>query len=125
MQHLIDKIVLVTWKDAKSELGTSLGEFVKRGFVINNSVGWLKLYDEEKVVLCSEKAINADDSDDFTMIPTQWIIDIKELSNNKLKDCEKCLLEWRADAFAYRDECIRLKDYIKKYCPKKLKKCSK
>lgn len=38
----------------------------------------------------------------------------KKLSKIQLK---KTLLEWRDEAFAYRDECIRLKKYIEIYCP--------
>ncbi len=37
----INQLCIVTWRDAKSEIGVSLTSFLKEGFIINKTVGWL------------------------------------------------------------------------------------
>jgi len=78
LKREIDKLFLVKWKDAKGEIRASLTDFIKKGFAINTTVGWLKYYDKEKIVLASERTEGDADIFDLTMIPFDHIIEMAE-----------------------------------------------
>lgn len=43
----LNKLCKVTWYDARSEIRTELAPFIKEGFAIIISVGWLKYFDKK------------------------------------------------------------------------------
>ena len=72
----LNSLCILTWKDAKGQMGATLATFLKEGFIINKTVGWLEHFDKEKVVLSTEKSENSDTMD-LVMIPYDWIINIE------------------------------------------------
>ena len=73
----LNKLVKVIWKDAKSAISANLHDFVKSGFAIKRSVGWLKYFDKEKIVIASENTISDEDEFDLTMIPFDWVTEME------------------------------------------------
>ena len=72
----LNKLAIVAWEDAKGQMGTTLQAFLKEGFIVNETVGWLVYYDLKKVVLQTERSVGMD-SGDFVMIPRGWIVKIE------------------------------------------------
>ena len=72
----LDKLCKIRWKDAKGGIRQSLVEFIKDGFAVNVTVGWLKHYDKEKIVIASEYTEKDFDTFDLCMIPRGWIKDL-------------------------------------------------
>ena len=73
----IGKLCVIKWKDAKGGIRCSLQDFIKSGFAINITVGWLKYFDKEKVITASECTVGDDDVFDLCLIPYDWIVEIR------------------------------------------------
>lgn len=78
----LNKLCIITWKDAKGSMGTTLQAFLKEGFITNETVGWLVHYDLDKVVLCTERAKEIDNGD-FVLIPRGWISCIEYIEDEE------------------------------------------
>ena len=72
----INQLCIVTWKDAKCEAGATLTAFLKEGFFINKTVGWVMYYDKDKLVIATEKCANTETMD-MVMIPRLWVDEIE------------------------------------------------
>lgn len=73
----LNKLVVVRWKDAKGIIRGSLNTFVKEGFAINITVGWLKYFDADKIITASEYTVGDEETFDLCMIPRDWIEEVK------------------------------------------------
>ena len=71
----IGKLFLVRWEDANSEYATTLEDFLKKGFAVKESVGWLKHFDKDKIIFASERCEN---TFDLTMLSPDWVIEMTE-----------------------------------------------
>ena len=72
----LGQLCILRWKDAKGQMGTTLQAFVKEGFMVNKTVGWLEYFDKEKVVLVTERSEQVENVD-AVMIPAGWIVGVE------------------------------------------------
>jgi len=72
----LNQLCIVTWKDAKGVQGDTLSSFLKEGWMVNKTVGWLKYYDKEKVITASEMSEGREELD-MVWIPRGWITDVE------------------------------------------------
>ena len=75
----LNKLFIVRWEDARAGLTVSLAEFVKYGFAMKETVGWLKYYDKEKIIVATERTLTDEDEFDLTIIPRRNITEMQEL----------------------------------------------
>ena len=76
-KHL-NKLFIVTWKDAKGEVSCTLSDFLREGWMINKTVGWLKYFDKEKVIIATETS-ELNDILDLSWLPRGWITSMEEI----------------------------------------------
>ncbi len=77
----INKLCIVSWEDAKGDYNVTLDDFLKEGFIINLSVGFLMYYDSKKIILASEISKSSKNCD-LCMIPSGWVKEIKWLKES-------------------------------------------
>jgi len=73
----LNKLCVVKWKDAKGIIRGEMNKFIKDGFAVNVTVGWLKYFDSDKIVMASEFTVGDDEVFDLNMIPRDWIEELK------------------------------------------------
>ena len=67
----LNQLCIITWKDAKGDMNVTLAAFLKDGWEINTTVGWLIYFDNEKIVLATEKS-ELCEGKDLVWIPKGW-----------------------------------------------------
>jgi len=72
----LNQLCIITWKDAKGSIGVTLKDFLKEGWMINKTVGWIVYFDKEKVILATEINDNSD-TKDLVWIPYHWVNNIE------------------------------------------------
>lgn len=73
----IGKLFLTTWKDAWAESGITLRDALKKGFEVNHTIGWLRYFDNDKIIISHEYSDHCE-VEDFSFIPRDWIIEMEE-----------------------------------------------
>ena len=78
----LNRVCQIRWRDACSEYGARLSDFIKKDFEIRTTYGKFVHYDKNKVVLATE--ISEDDFCwDLTAIPIDWIEELVWLKEEK------------------------------------------
>lgn len=74
----LNKLCKVVWKDARYETGITLREMIKKEFEVNTSVGWLRHFTKEYVIISAEYSLYSE-GEDFTLVPIEWITELEML----------------------------------------------
>ena len=68
---------IVTWLDAKAEYSVSVHDFINSGFKINKTIGWLKHFDKECVVIATKITKDEESLYDLVMVPKEQVKEIE------------------------------------------------